>query len=96
LLNADHQKVPKFTWLSERSASGVPHLSIKHGDEDLTAVLSNYNPIPIELDETRSEVDPCIFKGHLKNDPATEVLVTGGCAGDKTFDVIFIDKSFFI
>jgi hypothetical protein len=94
LLNAD-PKVPKFTWLSERSATRVPHLSIKFGNEDLIAVLSNYNPIPIELDETRSKVDPCIFKGHLQNDPATEVLVTGGCAGDNTFDVIFIDKSFF-
>jgi hypothetical protein len=88
LLNAN-QQVPKFSWLSERSASGVPLLSIKLGNEDLTAVLSNYNPIPIELDETHSEVDPCIFKGHLKNDPATEVLVTGGCAGDDSFDVSF-------
>jgi hypothetical protein len=85
--------MPKFSWLNERSASGVSLLSIKLGDEDLTAVLSNYNPIPIELDETRSEVDPCIFKGHLLNDPATEVLVTGGCAGENTFDVSIIKKS---
>ena len=32
------------------------------------AVLDNYNPIPIDRDETRSEVDGCIFKGHLKDE----------------------------
>ena len=86
LQNAD-QLMPKFSWLSERSASGVPFLSIKLGDEDLTAVLDNYNPIPMELLKSRSEVDDCIFKGHLLDDPETQVLVTGGCAGDDSFDV---------
>jgi hypothetical protein len=33
-------------------------------------------------------VDPCIFKGNLLKEPTTEVLVTGGCAGANTFEVI--------
>ena len=83
------QLEPKFSWLSERSESGVPHLSIQLKDgEDLVAVLKHYNPIPVELDENRAEADPCIFKGFLKNDESAQVLVTGGCPGSNSFEVI--------
>jgi hypothetical protein len=69
---------------------GIPLLSIQIGKENLTASLSRYNPIPMEVDATRSEVDPCIFKGRLTDEPKSEVLVTGGCPGSDTFEVIFI------
>jgi hypothetical protein len=78
--------------LSERSESGIPHLSIKtDGREDLVAVLAPYNPIPIEADSSRSAVDPCIFKGHLANEDDAQVLVTGGCPGDDSFEVGKLD-----
>ena len=57
------------------------------------AVLQRFNPIPIEGDESRSEVDDvdgvdeCIFRGFLRNEPTAEVVVTGGCPDDNTFDV---------
>jgi hypothetical protein len=44
----------------------------------------------MERDETQSEVDPCIFKGHLEDELDSEVLVTGGCPGSDTFDVSFL------
>jgi len=56
-------------------------------DDDDIIILNRYNPIPVDLDEFRSEVDPCIFKGFLKSDPNSEVVLTGGCPGDHTFDV---------
>ncbi len=68
---------------------GISLLSIQIGEEKLTATLSRYNPIPMEVDETRSEVDPCILKGRLTDEPKSEVLVTGGCPGSDTFEVIF-------
>ena len=82
------QLEPKFIWLSERSESGVPHLSIQlENGEDVVAVLKHYNPIPVELDENRAEADPCIFKGFLQNDESAQVLVTGGCPGSNSFEV---------
>jgi hypothetical protein len=84
LLNASDPK-PQFRWLSERSSSGVPHLAIRLGEEEHHAVLHPYNPLSFEV---KSEVDPCIFKGYLGKEPDTEVLVTGGCPGDETFDVM--------
>lgn len=81
---------PKFTWLSDRSLNGIPLLSIRlqdRDDDDDVIILNRYNPIPVDLDEFRSEVDPCIFKGFLKSDPNSEVVLTGGCPGDHTFDV---------
>ena len=56
----------------------------------LNAVLDSYNPIPIEVDESRSAVDPCIFKGKLDTDDQSQVLVTGGCPGEDSFEVCFI------
>jgi hypothetical protein len=53
----------------------------------LNAVLDPYNPIPIEADESRSAVDPCIFKGKLDTDDQSQVLVTGGCPGEDSFEV---------
>ena len=53
----------------------------------LNAVLDPYNPIPIEADESRSSVDPCIFKGKLDTDDQSQVLVTGGCPGEDSFEV---------
>jgi hypothetical protein len=82
------QLEPKFSWLSERSESGVPLLSIKlKNGENLIAVLKHYNPIPIELDLNRAEADPCIFRGFLQDDESAEVLVTGGCPGSDSFEV---------
>jgi hypothetical protein len=68
----------------------IPLLSITFADgsEDV-AVLIRYNPIPIEKDEFRSEVDQCIFKGFLRNDPSSEVTMAGGCPGEDSFDVRF-------
>jgi hypothetical protein len=93
---------PTFTWLEERSEDGIPLLEVhftnnKDDDEDVEevegdssdlAVLSRYNPIPVELDESRSPVDQCIFKGFLLNEPNAQVALTGGCPGDNSFDVI--------
>jgi hypothetical protein len=78
---------PRFIWLTERSSDEVPLLSIKIGNEDLIAILKRYNPIPVELDRSRSKVDPCIFKGRLSDESDSQVLVTGGCPGSDTFDV---------
>ena len=64
-------------------------MTINFGHDTPIAILSHYNPIPIEADQSRSAVDPCIFKGYLKNEQDSEVLVTGGCPGDDTFDVSF-------
>jgi hypothetical protein len=89
------QPQPKFSWLSERSDSGVPLLSIEHEGEVHVAILSQYNPIPIEFDENRSEADPCIFKGYLQNEESAQVLVTGGCPGSDSFEVrIFHKRNF--
>ena len=84
------ESTPTFTWLNERSPTGIPLLEIKFPDtgEIDVAVLNRYNPIPVEIDETRSEVDECIFKGFLKNELNAQVALTGGCPGDKSFDVI--------
>ena len=85
------QLKPTFIWLSERSPSGVPHLEIQPGldKETIVAVLNPYNPIPANVDQSQSEIDPCIFLGHLANEPDSSVLVTGGCPGDDTFDVSY-------
>jgi hypothetical protein len=81
------QLEPKFSWLSERTESGVPHLSIRlENGDNLVAVLKHYNPIPVELDVNRAEADPCIFKGFLQEDESAEVLVTG-CPGSDSFQV---------
>jgi len=85
LLNASELK-PQFRWLSERSSSGIQHLAIQFGDEERHAVLHPYNPLSFEV---KSEVDPCIFKGNLLQEPTTEVLVTGGCPGANSFEVTF-------
>jgi hypothetical protein len=85
----EHPLKPRFSWMNERSSDGVPLLSIKIGSEDVTAILNRYNPIPVELDRTRSKVDPCIFKGRLSDEPKSQVVVTGGCPGSDNFDVSF-------
>ena len=54
---------------------------------DQVAILSHYNPIPKEVDESNSEVDPCLFKGFLENEETSTVLVTGGCPGEDNFEV---------
>ena len=51
---------------------------------NLNAVLDPYDPIPIA---SRSAVDPCIFKGKLDTDDQSQVLVTGGCPGEDSFEV---------
>jgi len=57
----------------------------------VNAVLDPYNPIPIEADESRSEdVDNCIFKGRLDTDDQSQVLVTGGCPGEDSFEIAVI------
>ena len=81
---------PKFSWLNERSESGIPHLAMEVEGHKLNAVLDPYNPIPIEADESRSAVDPCIFKGKLDTDDQSQVLVTGGCPGEDSFEVSWI------
>jgi hypothetical protein len=74
--------------LSERSESGIPHLSIKTEDgKDMVAILRPYDPFPIEEESSILKNDPCIFKGHLANEEDAEVLVTGGCPGDDSFEV---------
>jgi hypothetical protein len=64
-------------------------IRLEDGKEDLVAVLSHYNPIPVELDENRAEPDPCIFKGYLQSEETSQVLVTGGCHGFDSFEVRF-------
>jgi hypothetical protein len=100
LFQVGAKRSPTFTWLEERSEDGIPLLEIRfanNDDEDVEdvegdssdfAVLSRYNPIPVELDESRSPVDQCIFKGFLLNEPNAQVALTGGCPGDNSFDVI--------
>ena len=83
IIHAD-EPVPTFRWLSERSSSGIQHLEINHGDERHAVILHPYNPVSFEV---KSDVDPCIYKGHLMMEPTTEVLVTGGCKGANTFEV---------
>ena len=73
---------PGLTWLSSRSASGVPLLAFKFEGVDHTAVLEPYDPVP----EVPSESELCIFKGFLEKDPKSEVLVLG-CPNSKSFDV---------
>ena len=47
--------------------------------------------LTFKVDESRSlEVDPCIFKGFLRNDLEAVVSVTGGCPGSSSFDVSFL------
>jgi hypothetical protein len=89
LISSAETLQPKFTWLSDRSPDGIQHLSIRlqDRDDDDVIILSRYNPIPVDLDEFRSEVDPCIFKGFFRSDPSSEVVLTGGCPGNNTFDV---------
>ena len=81
------QMKPTFIWSNERSADGIVKMTINFGNDKPIAVLSHYNPIPIEADESRSAIDPCIFKGSFENEKDSVVLVTGGCPGDDTFDV---------
>ena len=57
------------------------------------ADLHPYNPLSFEVE---SDVDPCIFKGTLLNEPTTEVLVTGGCPGADTFYVSNIFRIYVI
>ena len=75
-----------FRWLSERSSSGIQHLAIKMGDVEHTIILHPYNPLSYEVKS--AAVDACIFKGHMMMDENVEVLVTGGCPGANSFDVI--------
>ena len=77
-----------FSWLTESSESGIPHLAMEVNGHKVNAVLDPFNPIPIEADESRSEdVDNCIFKGRLDTDDQSQVLVTGGCPGEDSFEV---------
>ena len=90
---------PSFSWLNERSESGIPLLQIKfpNSKNDDLAILHRYNPIPIEADESRSKVNDCIFKGFLKNEPSAKVIMTGGCPGESSFDVnyLFLNLTFY-
>ena len=75
---------PGFTWLSSRSASGVPLLAFEFEGVDHVAVLEPYDPVPDVPNSPDSEL--CIFKGFLEKDSLSEVLVTG-CPNSKAFDV---------
>ncbi len=79
---------PGFTWLSSRSASGVPLLAFEYKGVNHVAVLEHYDPVP----EVHSKSELCIFKGFLEKDPKSEVLVTG-CPNSKSFDVRNKDKN---
>jgi hypothetical protein len=70
----------------ERHPASVDHIRRRIG--------RRCSPHPLQSDsdrkdEFRSEVDQCIFKGFLRNDPSSEVTMAGGCPGEDSFDVRF-------
>jgi hypothetical protein len=99
-IQAANQKLPEFIWSKETSRNGIPHLKVKFfdGGQDDVVVLDPWNPLPAETRpdsvksrpdpvKSRSDPDSCVFKGHLKSEPGSSVIVTGGCPGEDSFEV---------
>jgi len=64
-------------------------LAVHFGKEDVDyAKLEQYNPLPLMADEREEDVDNCIFKGHLMNEPDAEIVMTGGCPFTLSFEAI--------
>jgi len=81
---------PSFTWLENRaSQEGVPILRVTFPDtNDVDFIhLRQFNPIPIQPHERAEDVDPCIFEGHLENEPDVYAVLTSGCPYENSFQV---------
>ncbi len=89
---AGQTSLPTFQWLNEFAPfSTVPLLKISFpdGNEDDFAILKSYNPVPAGPNEREEDVDPCIFEGHLLNDPEAFVTLTG-CPFTMNFEVYLL------
>jgi len=86
--------VPSFKWLNDRSSeAGVPLLAVHFSKDDVDYVaLEPFNPVPLVANEREEDVDSCIFKGHLMNEPGSSIVMTGGCPYSMTFEV-FLKKT---
>jgi hypothetical protein len=82
--------LPSFVWLADRkSDAGVPVLAVKfpNGETD-HALLTPFNPIPLQPGEDPDSVDNCIFNGNLEKETTATITITGGCPlKDKNFEV---------
>jgi len=81
---------PSFSWLENRaSEAGVPILQVTFPDaNDVDFIhLKQFNPIPIQPHERAEDVDPCIFEGHLENEPDVYAVLTSGCPYENSFQV---------
>lgn len=88
-LVASQTSLPTFQWLNEFAPfSTVPLLKISFpdGNQDDFAILKSYNPVPVGVNEREEDVDPCIFEGHLLNEPDTQITLTG-CPFTMNFEV---------
>jgi len=87
---AASSKVPTFTWLHDQaSPDGVPLLSVDFhdGQPGDVVVLKSHNPLPVQKYEKESDVDKCIFVGHLRDEPDVYVSLTGGCPFEGKFEI---------
>ncbi len=75
--------------MNDRSSdAGVPLLAVSFGDNDVDyAALEPFNPIPLAENERHEDVDGCIFRGHLVNDPDASIVMTGGCPFTESYEV---------
>ena len=62
-------------------------INFHDGQPDDVAVLKQFNPIPKQANELEENIDKCIFKGFLRDEPKVYVTLTGGCPFDNKFDV---------
>ena len=82
--------LPSFEWQSGmQSRSGIPFLKIQfpNNGEEENIILEQFNPIPLRDYERSEDVDNCIFKGYLQNDPDSTVTLAGGCPFEESFEV---------
>jgi len=54
--------------------------------------LKSFNPLPIQKGEKESEIDKCIFVGHLRDEPDVYVSLTGGCPFEEKFEVCNLES----
>jgi len=87
-----HEEKPVFAWLESRaSVAGVPILEVTFpGSNQVDYIhFRQFNPIPLQSHERVEDVDPCIFEGHLENEPDVYAVLTSGCPFEDSFQVNF-------
>ena len=83
-------RVPTFNWQKEGfSPEGVPLLTVNFhdGKPSDVVIFKQLNPIARQASESEDKIDRCIFAGFLRHESTADVVLTGGCPFEDSFEV---------